>query len=255
MKKTIITISILLIITLLFAFALKPSEDNQKKIINVGKMNLQSFDIYEVLRQITVAKPENLNLFFEDFSMTVTNKKNIISLNFSFIEEQAIRDKKTNVHLYGVNDKLIVKTDLLDDGRDFSIKEYIFSIFNIGNTRSKRSRLYAKDYLHQDELSDLLTNLKQTFIDDIDREKEQLHIELLFRAYYTINNYNDIEIYLVNTTAGDITNIKEISNHHSIEPIFEDDNIKGYKINNLKGICSYTNGSAGKLKYYFLDEN
>lgn len=253
MKKIILVISILLIASLLFIFQFKPSDDNQRKMVNIGKINLQNFDLYDVLEKVTDDNRENLNLFFEDFTMTVTDKNNVVSLNFSFIEDQGFRDKKTNVHLYGINDKLIVKSELLDEGKDFSIKEYIFSIFNIGNTGSQHSPFYVQNYMHQDDLSDLLTNLNQTFIDDINTEKDRLHIELLPRANYTIYN-NDMEIYIVNTVTGNITTVENLSNDNNIQPVYEGDIIKSYKVNNLRGLCSYT-GSAGKLKYYFLEEN
>ncbi|MCT4564148.1 MAG: hypothetical protein N4A68_07475 [Maledivibacter sp.] len=255
MKKIIIAISILLIATLSFLFFLKPSEDNQKNMVSIGKMNIQSFDLYNVLEKVTGDDPSNSDLFFEDFSMTVTDKKNVVSLNFSFFEDRGFGREKTNVHLYGINDTLIVKNESLDDGKDFSIKEYIFSIFNVRNTRNQRKGLYAEHYFHQDSISALIENLRESFIDDINTEKDRLHIDLMPRAYHTIfNNDNDIEIYLVNIYTGNITNIKDIRNDKNIQTVFEKGILKSYKINNLGGLCSYTD-SNGKFKYYFFEEN
>lgn len=253
MKKAIITISVLIIISLLLFIAIRPSEENERKTVSIGKMDLKSFDLYEVLKNVTGEKPENLNLYFEDYSMTVNDKNNVISLNFSFIEQETFKDKKTSVHLYGINDELIVKTEFLDDGKDLTIKEYIYTIFNIGNYRNTRSRLYVEDYLHQDELSDLLKSLKKPFIDDINKSKENFHIELFSRAYYTVYN-NDTEAYLVDCNSGFITNVDDKSNNSRIEPVIKDGKVDAYKVRKLGGVITYSNVS-GSLKYYFLNED
>lgn len=257
MKRTMITISILLTFVLLvsFAFILKPSQENKRKIVKVGIMNLETFDLNDVLKKVTGENPENLDLYIDDFSMTVNNRKRIISLNFSFAEEQTFKDIKTKVHLHGVNHELIIKTELLDNGKNISIKDYLFSIFNIGNSRSLTGYSYVSNsnYFHNDQFIDLFANLKQNFIDDIDDKKEKLHIEILPKAFYTIYN-NHSETYLVNTATGAITNIENITNDNRIKVVLEDNEVEAYKIDNLQGISSYT-GSAGKMKDYFLDEH
>lgn len=251
MKKSLIIILIVIIGLIIIGFALKPDHGG-RRVVRIGKLNIEEFDFLETMELILKNEAESSNLIIDGFSMTISNQKEIISMNISMINQGIFAGKRITCHLISRDNKLIIKSTILEKDKDFTIEKLISStlkMFQPKKNSSANNNIFNEDHFTKEELGLLISNIKQPILDSLKKQK-RLHVKMIARNNYHI--YGEPYIYIIDNS-GKIIKIQEATGNSNFEIIKENGEIKEYRVNNLKGIgiFDYTDHS----KYYFLEEN